>query len=601
VRRSWPTLSALLLVVLASGTVRAQRGVDVELFRPSLDPNGIFSVERADTMKAWELGFKLSANLAGNPLRLVFTDPTDAMHQASTKQVVMSRQIGMDLGLSLGLTSWLELAVDVGLSAESYTSVYGSYGSPADPMIGRTGFYAADRFTNIPPPDAAPLDTRLALKARLFRKGAFGLAAAAILTAPFGDDKAFLGDTNYTFRPVLIADLTRGPITVAVNLGAILRQETRVFDPFDQAAGLPNPRLLLDVGHELTWSVGLAYHFVHWMGVGAEAFGLVPLVGMHKDYTADVLGGLQVYPLRNMVIQAGAGAGVISQAARHDDYRVFFGLTWVPQDPARASSAVGGLDSDGDGVPDGEDVCPNEPEDKDGFDDEDGCPDLDNDQDGLPDRKDRCPDEPEDRDGYQDDDGCPDPDNDGDGIPDAQDKCPNEPEDRDGFQDDDGCPDADNDGDGIPDAADKCPNDPETRNGIDDDDGCPDSGRGVQITQSGQIELPEAIGFEAGSIKLSAKALQVMERVADKLKGNPQVKRIRIEGHADDPGSPKQQAELAQKRAEAVREVLMKRGVDPERLQAVGYGNSRPLDKRRTSDARAINRRVELIIVEQRP
>jgi hypothetical protein len=76
--------------------------------------------------------------------------------------------------------------------------------------------------------------------------------------------------------------------------------------------------------------------------------------------------------------------------------------------------------------------------------------DKDTDGDGIPDSLDKCPNEPEDKDGFQDEDGCPDPDNDGDGILDKDDKCPNEPEDKDGFQDEDGCPDPDNDGDGIP-------------------------------------------------------------------------------------------------------------------------------------------------------
>ncbi|HTR72990.1 MAG TPA: outer membrane beta-barrel protein, partial [Solirubrobacteraceae bacterium] len=67
--------------------------------------------------------------------------------------------------------------------------------------------------------------------------------------------------------------------------------------------------------------------------------------------------------------------------------------------------------------------------------------DNDRDHDGIPDAQDKCPDQPEDKDGFQDDDGCPDPDNDGDGIPDAVDKCPNEPETKNGYQDEDGCPD----------------------------------------------------------------------------------------------------------------------------------------------------------------
>jgi outer membrane protein OmpA-like peptidoglycan-associated protein len=65
---------------------------------------------------------------------------------------------------------------------------------------------------------------------------------------------------------------------------------------------------------------------------------------------------------------------------------------------------------------------------------------TDTDRDGIPDREDRCPNEAEDRDGFEDDDGCPDPDNDHDRILDENDRCPNEPETYDGLQDDDGCP-----------------------------------------------------------------------------------------------------------------------------------------------------------------
>ncbi len=149
-------------------------------------------------------------------------------------------------------------------------------------------------------------------------------------------------------------------------------------------------------------------------------------------------------------------------------------------------------DADGDGIVDSEDLCPNEPEDFDGFEDSDGCPDNDNDGDGITDLQDRCPNEPEDVDGFQDNDGCPDNDNDADGVLDINDKCPgtdadfiNTREDIDGFEDFDGCPDADNDADGIPDVVDKCPgadstvlagvNTKEDMNGVEDTDGCPDN------------------------------------------------------------------------------------------------------------------------------
>lgn len=166
-------------------------------------------------------------------------------------------------------------------------------------------------------------------------------------------------------------------------------------------------------------------------------------------------------------------------------------------------------DNDGDGIPDkddqggdGFDRCPNEPEDKDGYKDYDGCPELDNDEDGVLDGSDKCPTQKEDKDGFQDDDGCPDPDNDGDGNPDGKDKCPLQKEDVDGFQDEDGCPDPDNDGDGILDAKDKCPNEAETKNGFQDDDGCkdenPDTDKdGVPDSSDKCIDKPETInGFE---------------------------------------------------------------------------------------------------------
>src|SRR5262249_25783383 len=108
----------------------------------------------------------------------------------------------------------------------------------------------------------------------------------------------------------------------------------------------------------------------------------------------------------------------------------------TPEKPVEGPK--GPKDTDGDGINDDVDKCPQEPEDKDGFQDDDGCPDSDNDSDGIPDAADKCPNEPEDKDGFQDDDGCPDPDNDGDGVPDAQDKCPDQPETKNGFQDEDG-------------------------------------------------------------------------------------------------------------------------------------------------------------------
>jgi outer membrane protein OmpA-like peptidoglycan-associated protein len=595
--------ATVLTVCVWEPGAHAQRGVDAELFHPALDSYGIFEVDRADVSRQWEFGVRVFSNFAANPLRLTLTDPTDPMHVNTVREVLLSRQTALDFGLHVGLTNFLELVLDVPVSVQSFTPAFGSNGAASDPMLARTGFYATGSYTNVAPPDASPLDARVGFKVKMFRKGAFGLGASAIVTLPFGDESAFLGDSSFTFQPKLIADVTRGPVTFAMNLGAVIRQETRVYDPYDQAGVADHsftgsPRLLLDVGHELTASAGLAYRFVHWVGIGAEVSALIPLVGEQKDYTVDVLGGLQIFPWRSLVIAVGAGAGVLASADRRDDYRVFLGLSWSTTQGSKGPLVGGGLDSDNDGIPDAQDVCPNEPEDRDGFDDEDGCPDTDNDQDGIPDSRDRCPNEPEDRDGFEDEDGCPDTDNDRDGIADAQDRCPNEPEDRDGFQDDDGCPDADNDGDGIPDALDKCPNEPETRNGVDDDDGCPDTGGAVVVTAQ-RITLPTQIQFDTGRATLAARSEALLGHVADKIKSLPRGQRIRIEGHTDDVGTAEKNQQLSQARAEQVRDWLIQKGIEPDRLQAVGYGNTRPLDTHKSAEARARNRRVEFIIVEQ--
>ncbi|HEY4224022.1 MAG TPA: OmpA family protein [Myxococcota bacterium] len=110
-------------------------------------------------------------------------------------------------------------------------------------------------------------------------------------------------------------------------------------------------------------------------------------------------------------------------------------------------------DRDGDGIPDDKDACPDQPEDKDLFQDEDGCPDPDNDGDGILDPLDKCPNTP----GPKENDGCPYGDRDGDGIPDNVDECPDAPEDKDGDRDSDGRPDIDADGDGVEDCVVGCP------------------------------------------------------------------------------------------------------------------------------------------------
>jgi OOP family OmpA-OmpF porin len=229
--------------------------------------------------------------------------------------------------------------------------------------------------------------------------------------------------------------------------------------------------------------------------------------------------------------------------------------------------------------------------------------DNDPDHDGIVGAADKCPNDPEDKDGFQDADGCPDPDNDADGIPDKDDKCPNEAEDKDGFQDADGCPDPDNDGDGIPDAADKCPTQPETKNGYQDDDGCPDEVPEKVKQFTGVIQ---GINFKTGAADLTPGSLPVLDKAIAVMTEFKDVK-LEISGHTDDVQIKSKtfadNTALSQARADAVKAYFVKKGIDASRLDAKGYGDTQPIvDPKNLKGApldaaRAKNRRVEFKLI----
>lgn len=249
-------------------------------------------------------------------------------------------------------------------------------------------------------------------------------------------------------------------------------------------------------------------------------------------------------------------------------------------------------DNDKDGIIDSKDKCRNVAEDIDGFNDEDGCPDLDNDSDGITDIEDHCPLDAEDKDGFEDLDGCPDLDNDKDGITDSLDKCKNEPEDFDRFQDEDGCPDPDNDADGIPDSIDQCPDIPETTNNYLDNDGCPDTLK-KEITIPAQ-QILKNIQFRNNGPELTINSYQYIEPLCRQLKQFLEVE-IEVRAYTDALGESQKNYHLTQMRAEAVRQYLISKGIDSNRIRAVGFGSSNPVAENRTAAGRAQNRRIEII------
>ncbi len=258
----------------------------------------------------------------------------------------------------------------------------------------------------------------------------------------------------------------------------------------------------------------------------------------------------------------------------------------------KCTDKAGPGDLDGDGILDDVDKCPRAPEDKDDFEDQDGCPDLDNDKDNIADKIDNCPNDPEDRDNYEDDDGCPDLDNDHDGIADKIDQCPNDPEDKDNFEDDDGCPDPDNDKDGIVDADDKCPLEP----GV-PPDGCPKKYNLVVVTEK-KIELKQTVFFDTNKATIKPVSFPLLTEVAQAMKDNPTIK-VDVEGHTDSQGNDAFNLKLSQRRAESVKKFLVGKGVAQDRMNPKGYGENVPIADNRTADGRAQNRRVEFVITSR--
>ncbi len=281
---------------------------------------------------------------------------------------------------------------------------------------------------------------------------------------------------------------------------------------------------------------------------------------------------------------AGAFVDELGCPTDTDNDGVFDGIDVCPNTPSGASVDANGcpLDSDQDGVFDGIDQCPDTPLGAEV--DANGCP-LDSDMDGVFNGIDQCPDTPAGT--TVDETGCP-ADSDGDGVIDDIDECPNTPP---GLQvDERGCTiERDSDGDGVVDSRDRCPN---TAPGQQVDEvGCPI----LFVVEQGVARalVLKGVSFEVNRSALTAASYAVLDEVAASLLAHPEV-RIEVGGHTDITGSRSYNMRLSQQRAQAVKAYLARKGVDPSRMVAVGYGPDAPIADNGTVDGRAQNRRVEL-------
>jgi outer membrane protein OmpA-like peptidoglycan-associated protein len=641
-------LAAGALAILPASATHADpsSGVDAALFRPSYDTSGVLSLEGARLPTKRDISWKLLLGFASSPLNVTIPD------EDISGDSVLNYSLTLDMTFGFTLTKKFAIGLGTAVYRTDPGAAYGTRGrfesgGGSNPS---TGIISMRPLSNMDPSGgfeaqslSGPLDVRVGGKYQFLDGPSLAATFVGTVVLPFGEDEMFLGDHNLVFEPKLALDyrLDRLHATKLVaNVGARIRQRTviEVYDNdtvIDQMVSKEEAALaVLDVGSEAMIGVGGLLEVSPSFTLAAEAVGLIPLPGAvgygscnlvdgrrcsdldDEDYAGDAgagdlaayaAGGVTYHINPHLTGTLAGSAGLLG--ARGDDFRAMVGITWSPQPESEAR--VGRGDKDGDGLPDLADGCPEDAEDKDGYQDEDGCPDLDNDGDGVIDVDDRCVDEPEDRDSYQDDDGCPERDNDSDGIPDVADRCPDDAEDVDGFEDDDGCSDEDNDGDGFADKDDKCPNEPEKVNGVDDEDGCPDTrtDTGPELIADRINLRGNRIEFAGNSTNLTASSKILLNQVAALLKSKtPDEAPIRIEVHvalgtrskvaraiAD---QKKKDKTLSQRRADAVFAYLQSQGVPVQQLTgAVGLGSDRPSGTNAPTDP--ANDRVDFIRARQ--
>lgn len=505
-------MALLGLGASAAAQPAPRQGFRLERWVSSPTSRDGFAVVLPDTLEHLTWSAQIATVYAYAPL--VLRDPYE--------HLVVAHRLSGELTYALGLWDKVEVYGRVPMTWAS---------------LGEDVTYEQTRFSA--PGGFALGDLAVGATAHLWSLHGFDVGARGELILPTGNRTQLVGDSALAPRLSALASYTYEQITVALNGGYVYRPHR------DYA--------LSRIGQELEWGAALRFDTRADYEVSLEAFGSTGLrdrAGSGAADTLDVLVGARKTADTGVVRMRVSGAlgGGFSAAAGDPRVRALLMVALEPR-PTQAPSAVvpEAEDRDGDGVPDARDECPRRPEDHDGFEDEDGCPDDDNDGDGVLDAFDACPDTagPAPR-------GCPALDSDHDGIPDESDRCPSDPEDLDGDRDEDGCPERDSDGDGLTDESDACPDVPGPREA----QGC----RAGARFQGDHIALHTPLRFDGA--ELPADSAPTLDDVAALLTARPRVHAV---VHVE---APKQA--LAEARARNLVAALIARGIAADRLRAEG-------------------------------
>jgi len=467
VKASLLLLAALLLLpsVAAAQTGTIEREIDIAQMRTAPGPDPLLGGEGTALAEPGRLVLGTTLGWVDRPL--VVADPSGGDDAA-----LVNGRLGLDFGVAVGVLPWLELGAM--LPVVLYQSGASEVGDRQLPALATAGTG----------------DLRLRAKISLLSSVEDGFGVGFVVeglfpTAVLG---GFAGNDGFGMQAMILADFRLLGFHLALGAGYRVRPERVLGD--------------LDVDDEIVWSAAARVPLPADFGILLQAQGAHGVLGPDGAFGAQDENpvllhlGVDLPALGDLRAVVGGGMGVTSGygAPRFD---LFLQVRYAPRDHDRDADAIldhadecpeipedeDGFedgdgcpdeDNDGDGVLDLIDSCPDDAEDRDGVGDDDGCPETDYDEDGVADEDDECDEDPEDEDGVLDGDGCPDDDSDGDGIDDPLDECDDEPEDQDGFEDGNGCPDPDNDGDRIEDGSDRCPDEPEDLDGHEDEDGCPE-------------------------------------------------------------------------------------------------------------------------------
>ncbi len=455
--RREPSSLVLLGLFIGSSAMAEEPGLDLRGFQPPLDPQSSLVLEPVATPRSGDFSASWLTSYSYRLVRVIDEHGTQLA-------VPVRHQLSYDALFNVGAGKRWAL----GLAAPG--------------VLYQTG----DRIGADPwrPPTTALGDPSVEAKFVIVPKGelgGYGLAALSRVTIPLGSPESGLGDGAVTVSGRLLGELDLILLSLRASLGVRLRSEERVFFG-DQ------------YGHAAPWAFGIALRPQtfgldkqgrwQWFLDAHGSLAITPeLATKHSSPIA--IAASSRYSLGGDFSALAGLEAPVNGAIGTPSLRAIIGLTWAPRF----------LDADDDGIPDDADDCPEGmPEDRDGFEDDDGCPEDDNDNDAVPDAVDRCPKALEDADGFEDEDGCPDPDNDKDGILDVDDACPDLPGVASKSKKYNGCPSKDSDGDGIFDDADRCPDQPEDLDGRFDQDGCPDPDDDADGLPDGEDDCPTQRG-----------------------------------------------------------------------------------------------------------